>query len=67
MPKIDSKKGGDKVNLPFGLGSYETLPQEEDYSKNKKGGRIKLQRGGSLGCGKALRGQGKGPYKKKGM
>jgi len=67
MPKIDSKKGGDKVNLPFGLGSYETLPQEEDYSKNKKGGSIKRQSGGSLGCGKALRGQGKGPYKKKGM
>lgn len=63
MPKIDSKKGGDKVNLPFGLGSYETLPQEEDYSKNKKGGSIKRQSGGRMrkagckrGMGKALRG-----------
>ena len=63
MPQIDSKKGGDKVNLPFGLGSYETLPQEEDYSKNKKGGSIKRQSGGRMrkagckrGMGKALRG-----------
>ena len=63
MPKIDSKEGGDKVNLPFGLGSYETLPQEEDYSKNKKGGSIKRQSGGRMrkagckrGMGKALRG-----------
>jgi len=63
MPKIDSKKGGDKVNLPFGLGSYETLPQEEDYSKNKRGGSIKRQSGGRMrkagckrGMGKALRG-----------
>ena len=63
MPKIDSKKGGDKVNLPFGLGSYETLPQEEDYSKNKTGGSIKRQSGGRMrkagckrGMGKALRG-----------
>tara|TARA_R110002153_G_scaffold235676_1_gene389055 strand:+ start:73 stop:987 length:915 start_codon:yes stop_codon:yes gene_type:complete len=67
MPKIDSKEGGDKVNLPFGLGSYETLPQEEETSMNKKGGSIKRKNGSSLGCGKALRGQGKGPYKKKGM
>jgi hypothetical protein len=63
LPEIDSKKGGDKVNLPFGLGSYETLPQEEDYSKNKKGGSIKRQSGGRMrkagckrGMGKALRG-----------
>ena len=63
MPQIDSKKGGDKVNLPFGLGSYETLPQEEDYSKNKRGGSIKRQSGGRMrkagckrGMGKALRG-----------
>ena len=63
LPEIDSKKGGDKVNLPFGLGSYETLPQEEDYSKNKKGGRIKYKSGGKIrkagckrGMGKALRG-----------
>jgi len=63
LPEIDSKEGGDKVNLPFGLGSYETLPQEEDYSKNKKGGSIKRQSGGRMrkagckrGMGKALRG-----------
>ena len=63
LPKIDSKKGGDKVNLPFGLGSYTTLPQEEDYSKNKKGGRIKYKSGGKIrkagckrGMGKAMRG-----------
>ena len=63
LPEIDSKEGGDKVNLPFGLGSYETLPQEEDYSKNKKGGRIKYKSGGRMrkagckrGMGKALRG-----------
>ena len=63
MPKIDSKKGGDKVNLPFGLGSYETLPQEEETSMNKKGGRIKYKSGGKIrkagckrGMGKALRG-----------
>jgi hypothetical protein len=67
LPEIDSKEGGDKVNLPFGLGSYETLPQEEDYSKNKKGGSIKRQSGGTIGCGKAMRGFGKAPYKKKGM
>ena len=63
LPEIDSKEGGDKINLPFGLGSYETLPQEEDYSKNKKGGSIKRQSGGRMrkagckrGMGKALRG-----------
>ena len=63
MPKIDSKEGGDKVNLPFGLGSYETLPQEEETSMNKKGGRIKYKSGGRMrkagckrGMGKALRG-----------
>ena len=63
LPKIDSKEGGDKVNLPFGLGSYETLPQKEDYSKNKKGGRINRKSGGKIrkagckrGMGKALRG-----------
>lgn len=63
LPEIDSKEGGDKVNLPFGLGSYKTLPQEEDYSKNKKGGSIKRQSGGRMrkagckrGMGKALRG-----------
>jgi len=63
LPEIDSKKGRDKVNLPFGLGSYETLPQEEDYSKNKKGGRIKYKSGGKIrkagckrGMGKAMRG-----------
>lgn len=63
MPKIDSKEGGDKVNLPFGLGSYTTLPQEEDYSKNQKGGSIKRLSGGRMrkagckrGMGKALRG-----------
>ena len=63
MPKIDSKKGGDKVNLPFGLGSYTTLPQEEETSMNKKGGSIKRQSGGRMrkagckrGMGKALRG-----------
>ena len=63
LPEIDSKKGGDKVNLPFGLGSYTTLPQEEDYSKNKKGGRIKYKSGGKIrkagckrGMGKAMRG-----------
>ena len=63
MPKIDSKEGGDKVNLPFGLGSYETLPQEEETSMNKKGGRIKYKSGGKIrkagckrGMGKAMRG-----------
>ena len=63
MPKIDSKEGGDKVNLPFGLGSYTTLPQEEETSMNKKGGSIKRQSGGRMrkagckrGMGKALRG-----------
>ena len=63
MPKIDSKKGGDKVNLPFGLGSYETLPQKEETSMNSKGGSIKRQSGGRMrkagckrGMGKALRG-----------
>ena len=63
LPEIDSKKGGDKVNLPFGLGSYETLPQEEETSMNKKGGRIKYKSGGKIrkagckrGMGKAMRG-----------
>jgi hypothetical protein len=63
LPEIDSKKGGDKVNLPFGLGSYTTLPQEEETSMNKQGGSIKRQGGGRMrkagckrGMGKALRG-----------
>jgi hypothetical protein len=63
LPEIDSKEGGDKVNLPFGLGSYETLPIEEDYSRNKKGGRINRKSGGKIrkagcqrGMGKAMRG-----------
>ena len=66
LPEIDSKEGGDKINLPFGLGSYETLPIEDDLvsSRNKKGGRINRKAGGQIkrkaGCskgyGKALRG-----------
>ena len=32
MPTVDDPKGGEKVNLPFGLGSYETLPQKPDRS-----------------------------------
>jgi hypothetical protein len=63
LPEIDSKEGGDKINLPFGLGSYETLPIEEDYSRNKKGGRINRKSGGKIrkagckrGMGKAMRG-----------
>ena len=65
LPEIDSKEGGDKVNLPFGLGSYETLPIGDDLvsSRNKKGGRINRKSGGKIrkagckrGMGKALRG-----------
>ena len=64
LPEIDSKEGEDKINLPFGLGSYKTLPQKEDTSKNKKGGSIaKRKVGGKIrkagckrGMGKAMRG-----------
>jgi hypothetical protein len=65
LPEIDSKEGGDKINLPFGLGSYETLPIEDDLvsSRNKKGGRINRKSGGKIrkagckrGMGKAMRG-----------
>jgi hypothetical protein len=65
LPEIDSKEGGDKINLPFGLGSYETLPIEDDLvsSRNKKGGRINRKAGGKVrkagckrGMGKAMRG-----------
>ena len=65
LPEIDSKEGGDKINLPFGLGSYETLPQKDDLvsSRNKKGGRINRKSGGKIrkagckrGMGKAMRG-----------
>lgn len=54
LPEIDSKEGGDKVNLPFGLGSYETLPQKDDLSEGrKKGGSVKRKSGGSVGRKKA--------------
>jgi hypothetical protein len=65
LPEIDSKEGGDKINLPFGLGSYETLPIKDDLvsSRNKKGGRINRKSGGKIrkagckrGMGKAMRG-----------
>jgi hypothetical protein len=65
LPEIDSKEGGDKINLPFGLGSYETLPIGDDLvsSRNKKGGRINRKSGGKIrkagckrGMGKAMRG-----------
>jgi hypothetical protein len=65
LPEIDSKEGGDKINLPFGLGSYETLPIEDNLvsSRNKKGGRINRKSGGKIrkagckrGMGKAMRG-----------
>ena len=65
LPEIDSKEGGDKINLPFGLGSYETLPIKDDpvSSRNKKGGRINRKSGGKIrkagcqrGMGKAMRG-----------
>ena len=65
LPEIDSKEGGDIINLPFGLGSYETLPIKDDpvSSRNKKGGRINRKSGGKIrkagckrGMGKAMRG-----------
>ena len=64
LPEIDSKEGGDKINLPFGLGSYETLPITDDpVSSRKKGGRINRKSGGKIrkagcqrGMGKAMRG-----------
>jgi hypothetical protein len=65
LPEIDSKEGGDKINLPFGLGSYETLPIKDDSvsSRNKKGGSINRKSGGKIrkagckrGMGKAMRG-----------
>ena len=63
----DWMKGMSKKEIDEMLGK-PTTDAEGVLRQRKKGGSVvKRKSSGSIGCGKAVRGQGKGPYKKKGM
>ena len=60
-------KGMSKKEIDEMLGK-PTTDAEGVLRQRKKGGSVvKRKSSGSIGCGKAVRGQGKGPYKKKEM
>tara|TARA_R110000822_G_scaffold53883_5_gene138660 strand:- start:597 stop:1166 length:570 start_codon:yes stop_codon:yes gene_type:complete len=54
-----------RMSGPKGLEAR--YPIEKSYGGRVKSKTVKRASGGSIGCGKAMRGLGKGPYKKKGM
>ena len=63
----DWMKGMSKKEIDEMLGK-PTTDAEGVLRQRKKGGSVvKRKSSGSIGCGKAVRGQGKGPYKKKEM
>ena len=61
----DWMKGMSKKEIDEMLGK-PTTDAEGVLRQRKKGGSVvKRKSSGSIGCGKAVRGQGKGPYKNK--
>lgn len=56
--------GGDTTSVPEELSASE---QAKVPMPKRKPSMVKKAKGGSIGCGAAMKGHGKGPYKKKGM
>lgn len=57
--------GGDATSVPEELSASEQA--KIPMPKRKPPVTVKKAKGGSIGCGAAMKGHGKGPYKKKGM
>ena len=56
-----------RMEGPKGLKARYPIKKSYGGKVNTKKSTVKRASGGSIGCGKAMRGLGKGPYKKKGM
>ena len=56
-----------RMEGPNGLKARYPIKKSYGGKVNTKKSTVKRASGGSIGCGKAMRGLGKGPYKKKGM
>lgn len=61
--------GGDATSVPEELSAPKQAKEKEAPMPKRKPSpvTVKKAKGGSIGCGAAMKGHGKGPYKKRGM
>lgn len=59
--------GGDATSVPEELSAPKQAKEKPAPMPKRKPTMVKKAKGGSIGCGAAMKGHGKGPYKKKGM